>query len=111
MGMDEHSALAVVERAKEMSLNRRNDSAYGVVVSSSSISIFSGQSSLTGNTIFNYKFEDSKDLYNVNFSNGLNEIVFSKTTGLPNATGQITFKYTFYTKLIDINGAGLIEEK
>lgn len=108
---DVDSIVSTIEKTKNMSLNRKNDSSYGLYFASSSITVFSGNSHLTGNNILKYDLESIVKISTTSLSFNATEIGFAKVTGLPNATGTIVLSTPSYSKTITVYGTGLIEVK
>ena len=105
---DADSIISMIEKAKSLSLNRKNDSSYGVAFSSSTVTVFSGNTHVSGNDISKY---DLGSILNLSLSSHGSELNFSKLTNLPNATGTITLNKNSYSKVITIYGTGVVEEK
>lgn len=108
---DADSIVSLIEKTKNMSLNRKNDSSYGVYFATSSVTIFSGNLYANGNVISKYELESGVEISTTSLSSHSNEFYFTKTSGLPNATGTIVLGDSSYTKTITISGTGLIESK
>ena len=108
---DTDSIVSVIEKAKSLSSNRKNDSAYGVKFSSSTVTIFSGTDYTNGNSISKYEMEESVKISAISLSSHDTEINFNKITGNPNATGTITLITPSYSKIVTIYGTGIIEAK
>ena len=108
---DSDSAVSIIEATRNKSLNRKNDSSYGVAFSSSSVVSFSGSSHSIGNDINKYDLESSVSISDISLSNGSKEIDFNKVTGYTNATGTITLSTRFFSKKINISATGLVELK
>ncbi|MEI6042093.1 MAG: prepilin-type N-terminal cleavage/methylation domain-containing protein [bacterium] len=108
---DVDSVVSTIEKTKNMSLNRKNDSSYGVSFSSSTVIMFSGVTKAGGNNILTYELETDIKISSVNLSSHKNEVDFAKITGAPNATGTIVVGTPSYSKTITISGTGIIEAK
>lgn len=108
---DVDSIVSIIEKAKNMSANRKNDSSYGVKFASTTVTVFSGTNFANGNVISKYDLETMIKISNVSLSSRGTELVFSKITGSPNATGTITLIAPSYSKIVTIYGTGIIESK
>lgn len=107
---DVDSVVSIIDSTRKMSLNRKYDSAYGVLLSTTSIISFSGNTYSTGNKISEYSL-DKNNTISINLSSGTKEIDFKKVTGDLTATGTIVVGTSNYSKIITIYGTGLIESK
>lgn len=112
---DADSIVSIIEKTKNLSSNRKNDSAYGIKFSSSSVIAYSGSSYETGNKISEYNLEKTVTISNISLytSSGIiqTEIDFAKITGNPNATGTIMLSSPSYSRIVTIYGTGIIEVK
>jgi prepilin-type N-terminal cleavage/methylation domain-containing protein len=108
---DADSIVSMIEKAKSMSSNRKNDSSYGVKFSSSTVTIFSGQNFTSGNVISKYDLEKLVVISAVSLSSNTLELGFNKITGNPNATGTVTLITPSYSRVVTIFGTGIIEMK
>lgn len=108
---DVDSVVSTIERTRNMSLNRKNDSAYGVSFASTSAIIFSGSSRSSGNDILKYDLDGSVKISSISLTANKQEISFTKTIGVPSATGTIILSTPSYSKTITISATGIIESK
>jgi len=108
---DVDSVVSIIEKTRNMSLNRKNDSSYGVYFSTTSVSVYSGGTRITGNKISEYPLEAISKIATTSLSSYGSEIDFTKITGVPNATGTITISTASYSKVITVYGTGLVEAK
>ncbi len=108
---DADSIVSVIESAKNMSLNRKNDSSYGVKFSSSTVTVFVGSTYTNGNKISTYDLEPNVKISSLSLHPSGTELGFSKITGTPNATGTIVLSTPSYSRIVTIYGTGIIEEK
>lgn len=106
---DTDSIVSMIEKIKGMSLNRKNDSSYGVVFATSTVTSYAGTSFASGNVLSVYTLENSVELRNISLTNSKKEIHFTKITGAPNATGTISVIGKNHSKTITIFGTGIIE--
>ncbi len=108
---DKHAAVVqtFIERARQNSLNSRNNAAYGIQVSSSSVSIFEGSTYSATGTFARLATPAGVQLQAVTLTGSVTSVVFSKITGEPSATGTITYRSprtSSTTKTITIYGTG-----
>ncbi len=108
---DKHASVAqsFVERARQHSLNSRNNLQHGIRFTSSTISVFEGTAYSATGTFARLETPAGVQLQSVNLTGGASSIIFSKITGEPSATGTITFQSSrsaSTTKTITIYGTG-----
>lgn len=108
---DADSIVSVIEKAKNLSLNRKNDSSYGVKFSSSTVTVFVGATYTSGNNISIYNLESNVNISSLLLFPSGTEVNFSKITGAPNATGTIVLSTPSYSRIVTIYGTGIIEVK
>ena len=108
---DSDSIVSIIEKTRNMSLNRKNDSAYGVKFASSTVTVFAGSTYNSGNNISKYDLESNVKISTTSLSSHGTEVGFAKTSGIPNATGTVVLSTSAYTKTITISGTGIIEVK
>lgn len=77
--------LGEMRKAQTYAMMGRRNGSWGVDVSSSTITLFQGNSFIARNPDFDEKFNLNSNIV----ISGFSEIVFAKTTGLPN-TGPLT---------------------
>lgn len=106
---DVDSIVSIMEKAKSMSLNRKNDSSYGVVFATSTVTSYAGTSFATGNVLNIYELNSGAKISSISLTNSKKEIHFTKITGTPNATGTITVSGNNHSRVITIFGTGIIE--
>jgi Tfp pilus assembly protein FimT len=99
--------IDALERARHSAILQKNDSNFGLALNkienSNSYVVFQGAD-------YDNRVTDQDDIYpvisEVVFS-GLGEVVFSKLTGLPSATGTIVITYGEVFRSVIINDSGL----
>ncbi len=95
----------ILRRAREQAIAQKNDAAFGVQLSISSYSLFQGSS-------YAARIVSEDEVYQLPAgvaASGMSEIVFSKRTGIPAATGAIEIASGSLSKTITINAEGLVE--
>jgi type II secretory pathway pseudopilin PulG len=81
------------------------DDAWGVKIEQGTITTFKGTDFASRDQSFDIKSPISNNLE----SNGLNEVVFSKISGLPNNTGTLTLSNDNQSLNIELNEQGVVE--
>ena len=109
MSKDVDSIVSLVEKTRNMSLNRKNDSSYGVYFSTSTVTSYAGASLGLGNVLTVYNIENPVSVSNISLSTGGRDVHFTKITGTPSATGTISIGTNSRTRVITIFGTGIIE--
>jgi prepilin-type N-terminal cleavage/methylation domain-containing protein len=97
--------------AREDTLASRNDTVYGVRISSTTVTRFTGSAYSAGSTTNKvYYFENGTTATGTLVTSGT-DIVFRRLTGLPSATGTIYVRNSdgSSTTTLLINGSGLVE--
>lgn len=99
--------LETLRRAQNQALTQKNDSSFGVKFLSDSYILFQGDS-------FDFRVQSEDEVFDlrsgINIS-GIDEIVFAKSTGIPNVSGTMTLSSNNETKNININSQGRIERQ
>ena len=108
---DADSIVSIMEKARNMSLNRKNDSSYGIHIASSTLSVFSGTSYEDGNNVLSYDLENVDKISAISLSSNKLDFYFSKISGLPNATGTLVVGNKSYSRTITVYGTGVVESK
>ncbi len=84
-----------IERARIFTLASKNNSAFGVLFSTTSVRVFQGTSFVSASSSDQvYVIDSNESIININFANNSNTIYFNKITGEPSATGTITVTST-----------------
>ncbi len=90
-------------RAQSLSRSGNNDSSWGVMLSTSTVTLFSGASYASRDTSYDEIFNLPESVWPASSS----EIVFSKYWGLPSAsTTVILYSNTNESRILSINGQG-----
>ena len=98
--------LETLRRAQNQAIFQKNDRAFGVKFLSDSYVLFQGTS------YEEFPSEDeSFSLPSGTTTSGINEVVFSKLTGIPNTTGTLTITSGNDSQVININEQGKIEKE
>lgn len=97
--------LSVLRRSQNHAAFGKNDSDFGVKILSDTYVLFEGSSYVSRDTSKDASFNISMGVT----ATGADEIVFTKLTGVPNATGSITITAGNTTKTIEINAQGHVE--
>jgi len=104
------SVKTAIMNARADARSAVSDKAHGVHFSTSSLTIFEGttySASSPTNEVVNFKFVT----LSTNLRGGTSDVVFSRLTGAPSATGTITVTGTRYvgSSTIDVTAAGVIQ--
>ena len=98
-----------IQKSRMDSLNSKNGDSHGIMFASSSISVIE---ILATSTSFIYTLNNRVRL--VNSTLGTSTLTFARISGLPSATGTLTYTYSsgnmiVGTSTITINGAGIVQ--
>lgn len=98
-----------IQKSRMNSLNSRNGDAHGIVFATSSISVIEV---LATSTKYVYTLNNRVKL--VNSTLGTSTLTFARISGLPNASGTLTYTYStgstvVGTSTIVINGVGIVQ--
>jgi len=99
--------LGVVRRAQSQAVFQKNDSVFGVRFLPSSYVLFQGSS-------YALRVQSEDETFSLGggiTATGVDEVVFGKLTGLPNATSTITITSGSDMQTLDINSQGKIERQ
>lgn len=99
------SAVQALRRAQMLSQAVDSDATWGVKIEADKIVVFQGTDYANRNINFDEVTAFPASIIPTN----LNEVVFSRLTGLPQATGTITFSTNTENRNIDINSKGRVE--
>lgn len=98
--------VSAIRRAQVLSLSSVSDSSWGVSMSSTSTTLFAGNSYATRDITLDESYNNSGTIT----TSGLSEIVFTKKTGLPSTTGTTTVTSSYNgVSNIYINENGVIK--
>lgn len=100
----------VLEQARLSARSAVADESHGVKLAATSLTEFSGNAFVIGdpdNVVHTYELVTLQ----YDLTDGVDEIVFQKLTGLPSATGTITVVGAIFTAstTIEITGAGVVQ--
>jgi prepilin-type N-terminal cleavage/methylation domain-containing protein len=108
LGDVQSNLIDALQRARHNAVLQKNDSNFGVRIVVGSYTIFQ-----TPDLTYASRVSDQDEVFpmvnNIAFS-GPNEIVFSKLTGIPNATGTVVIDYDIITKGIIVDSSGGISK-
>ncbi|MBI4272841.1 type II secretion system protein [Candidatus Uhrbacteria bacterium] len=105
LAIGQNTTASLLRRAQLLSQGVDGDSGWGAKIQSGSITLFQGASYASRNTT---RDEIHEIPSSINVA-GAQEIVYAKFTGLPSATGTITFTASNNeTSTVTINGKGTI---
>lgn len=98
-----------IQKSRMNSLNSKNGDAHGIAFATSSISVIEV---LATSTKYVYTLNNRVQL--INSTLGTSTLVFARISGLPNATGTLTYTYSqgsrvIGTSTITINGLGIVQ--
>lgn len=96
--------LQVLRLGQSKSIFQENDSSFGIYFANNSYALFQGSSWIGRNSLYDQSF----NLPSIISLSGLQEVVFSKMEGLPNATGNIVLNNGLDSRTININALGRI---
>jgi prepilin-type N-terminal cleavage/methylation domain-containing protein len=96
--------LQILRRAQLKAMAIEFDSSFGVYLTNSNYTLYKGSSYATRDLQYDEVFE-LPEIINVK---GLSEVVFSKSEGKPNITGNIILTADSQQKIININEIGRI---
>lgn len=96
--------ISSLRKAQLYSMMGKQNGTWGVHVDSSIIRFFQGTTYATRNTAFDESFSLNGPLT----ISGMTDIIFTKTTGLPNNTPSVTITANSTTKQFTINSQGII---
>lgn len=105
--------VATLAYARSQSMSGTYDTSYGVHFASSTITVFWGSTySQSASTNVSRQFGGGVVVSALSLGSGVVDIVFSKLTGAPSATGTITIsspKDPINKKVLTITGTGLVQ--
>lgn len=100
-----HTTAQGLRRTQFLSQAVDGDISWGVKIQSSSIVLFKGSSFALRDPAFDEQFDMPATIV----PSGINEVVFSKFSGLSQATGTIVFATPYEARTLTINEKGTIE--
>ncbi len=109
---DRDSIIEVLRQARSQTLSSKNASQYGVHITSSQITLFTGTSYSVGNSSNqDFILQGSDTIVTISLTGGGSDVVFNRLTGETNQNGTITISSpsTSQTKTVTIYKTGLVE--
>jgi len=94
----------VLQKARSLSLNNIDESAYGVYIQNSNFIIFKGDSYVSRDPIYDETIPTNSSVS----KSGLQEIVFEQLTANSSASGDIILNNAFHSLIISLNNEGRI---
>lgn len=104
MDSDSAALVSALRSAQLKAMSAENDSSFGVYLTNSGYTLFKGNSYASRDG----RYDEIREFSPSNALSGLQEIIFSKLTGVPNATGTIILVNESASSTIDINEVGRI---
>jgi prepilin-type N-terminal cleavage/methylation domain-containing protein len=108
LGDVQSNLIDALQRARHNAVLQKNDSNFGVHIESGSYTLFQTPD-LTYDNRVSAQDEVFPVINNITFS-GPTDIIFSKLTGAPNATGTVAIAYDIITKGIIVDSSGGISK-
>ena len=98
-----------IQKSRMNSLNSKNGDSHGILFATSSVTVIEVMATSTS---FIYTLNNRVSL--VSSTLGTSTLTFARISGLPNATGTLTYTYStgntvIGTSTITINGAGIVQ--
>ncbi len=98
-----------IQKARMDSLNSKNGDSHGVIFATSTLTVIEVLATSTS-----YVFTLNNRVHLVSSTLGTSTLTFARISGLPNATGTLTYTYSagntvVGTSTITINGAGIVQ--
>ena len=109
LGDVQSNLIDALQRARHNAVLQKNDSNFGVHISMASSSYTIFQTADTYANRVSAQDEVFPLINNITFS-GPTDIIFSKLTGAPNATGTVSMAYDILTKGITVDSSGGISK-
>ena len=112
LGKDEETIVEVLNQARTQTLSSVNETQYGVHITSSNVTLFTGSSysaGATGNVV--YTLQTSDTILTITLTGGGSDVIFSRLTGetADNGTVSIYSSGAKTTKTVTIYKTGLVE--
>lgn len=90
LSKDTLGLISIFEEARSLAVSSKSNSAFGVHMSSSTISVFQGDTYTGSNTIItNYNLNSLVQVYSINLNGGGNNVFFERLTGNTSQNGNI----------------------
>jgi len=110
---DAENAVALLQKARNYTVNSENALSYGVAFASTSVTFFKGTTySPTASTNITYKLSTKVLMSSLQLTGGATSIYFKSISGEPSATGTISYqlsKVGSTTRTIILYGTGMAE--
>lgn len=82
LSKDRMAVLAMFEEARSLSIASKSNSSFGVHMSSTTVSVFPGETFDSGNSEnINYSLNSSVEFYSIDLSFGGNDVIFKRLSG------------------------------
>lgn len=99
------TVVSAIRRAENYARHMRQDSAWGVEVLSTGVTVFKGSTYASRDQ----SFDEITPISGTTTVSGVSEIIFAKMTAAPNTTGTITLSSTANdTRAIVVNAKGMV---
>jgi len=95
-----------LRRAQLNAMMGKNNGPWGVTFVSQQLVLFQGVSYASRTTAFDEDFDVNPSIS----VSGLGELIYTKTSGLPNATPTITIVGTGSSKVLSVNSQGVVQQ-
>jgi prepilin-type N-terminal cleavage/methylation domain-containing protein len=90
LSKDRMGVIAMFEEARSLSLASKSNSAFGVHMSSTTVSIFKGNIYDSGSSEnINYSLNSSVEFYSINLTSGESDIIFKRLLGSAENSGTV----------------------
>lgn len=100
---------SLIQKARNNATSSVDSSNYGVHFESGQVVLFKGNTyGAPGTTLETISLQSSVTVSSISLTGGVSDIVFSKGTGLPNVSGEISILSSTDVRTISINGTGSI---
>ncbi len=110
---DADVVVSYIEKARNQTINAKDDDQYGIKFATSSATLFKGTTYSAGaGTNQVYTLSNKDRISSIQLTGGATSLYFMPISGKPNATGTITFilnTNASTTKTVTIYGSGLTE--
>ncbi len=110
---DAENIAAYLDKARNQTVNARNNAVYSVRFASTTTTLFEGATFVNGSSTNQvYTLTSGVILQSYSFNPATTTITFQKMTGKPSATGTVMYRLSndaSSTRAVIIHGSGLIE--
>lgn len=112
---DAENIAAYLNKARNQTVNSRNNSTYSIRFASTTVTLFTGSNFVQGSSTNSvYTLTPGVTLVSYTFNPATTTITFQKMTGKPSATGTVLYRLSnnaSTTRSVIIHGSGLIETR